>query len=519
MTKLQPGINDCASWCEKHHQEYLLEEWDKTNSLSPSEITFGSHKIIKWRCNKGHEWSASLYSRTLGHNNCPYCSGYFITEGFNDLKTYAQHKNLLYLCNEYDVEKNSLPMEQISAMSHTKVWWKCPKGHSYQSSPANRTKNKSNCPVCSHHRIVAQDNDLKSYCQKHNYWNLIQEYDSNKNRKQMEKLAPASQEKVWWKCSLGHEFQATVQNRVLNHSKCPYCANKKTLTGYNDLQTNNYPLSLEFDEEKNQITTDLINYRSTKKYWWKCPHCGNSYYASVYSKNILHSRCPICANRQLKEGFNDLYSWSINNDRIDIIQDWDYNKNKTTPQQILKNTKTKYWFICPKCHRSYQASIVKKTQINPTMCPYCSNQKSIIELTIFEFLKNFVDETAQSGQKFWKKEIDIYSPKLNLYLEYDGWYFHNNDSTLKNSEIQKNYIFQTHQTQLIRIKETKQINKNLIKQNTEFGSIYYIFFNGRYDNKFFYNLSILLNTILSVPVSDVQLQKLYHSLKIKRIHL
>ena len=65
---------------------------------------------------------------------------------------------------------------------------------------------------------------------------------------------------------MGHEFQATVQNRVLNHSKCPYCTNKKTLTGYNDLQTNNYPLSLEFDDEKNQITPDLINYRSNKKY-------------------------------------------------------------------------------------------------------------------------------------------------------------------------------------------------------------------------------------------------------------
>ena len=44
--------------------------------------------------------------------------------------------------------------------------------------------------------------------------------------------------KVWWTCSKGHDYQATINHRS-NGSGCPYCSNYKVLTGYNDLATIN----------------------------------------------------------------------------------------------------------------------------------------------------------------------------------------------------------------------------------------------------------------------------------------
>ena len=40
-------------------------------------------------------------------------------------------------------------------------------------------------------------------------------------------LMPGSNKKMPWKCELGHLWEATVTNRTLQKSGCPYCKNKK----------------------------------------------------------------------------------------------------------------------------------------------------------------------------------------------------------------------------------------------------------------------------------------------------
>ena len=40
---------------------------------------------------------------------------------------------------------------------------------------------------------------------------------------------------MWWKCDRGHEWQAMVYTRTGAESRCPYCANRKVLVGFNDL--------------------------------------------------------------------------------------------------------------------------------------------------------------------------------------------------------------------------------------------------------------------------------------------
>ena len=63
----------------------LIVEWSERNSpLRPSDITYGSNKLVWWIGRCGHEWQASPKSRHAGEN-CPYCSGMRVLEGFNDL--------------------------------------------------------------------------------------------------------------------------------------------------------------------------------------------------------------------------------------------------------------------------------------------------------------------------------------------------------------------------------------------------------------------------------------------------
>ena len=50
--------------------------WEKNNDFGfdPKTLTLGSDKKAWWICIEGHEWQASITTRTKGHG-CPYCSG------------------------------------------------------------------------------------------------------------------------------------------------------------------------------------------------------------------------------------------------------------------------------------------------------------------------------------------------------------------------------------------------------------------------------------------------------------
>ena len=52
----------------------LIAEWSEENEIKPTEVSIGSHKKVIWKCKLGHEWIATVKSRTINGTGCPYCS-------------------------------------------------------------------------------------------------------------------------------------------------------------------------------------------------------------------------------------------------------------------------------------------------------------------------------------------------------------------------------------------------------------------------------------------------------------
>ena len=54
----------------------LAEEWnyEKNGTLTPDMVMPKSGKKVWWKCKFGHEWEATIASRSNGVG-CPYCSG------------------------------------------------------------------------------------------------------------------------------------------------------------------------------------------------------------------------------------------------------------------------------------------------------------------------------------------------------------------------------------------------------------------------------------------------------------
>ncbi|MBP3630740.1 MAG: zinc-ribbon domain-containing protein, partial [Clostridia bacterium] len=123
----------------------LAKEWnyEKNGNLKPEHFMPNSNKKVWWKCAKGHEWQATINSRTAGRG-CPYCSGRYAIKGKNDLVTINPN-----LASEWNYEKNEeLKPEDCTSNSGKKVWWKCIKGHEWQATINSRNKGNG-CPYCS----------------------------------------------------------------------------------------------------------------------------------------------------------------------------------------------------------------------------------------------------------------------------------------------------------------------------------------------------------------------------------
>lgn len=364
MKKLIGGQNDLETWCKQNNHEYLLAEWnhEKNNRLKPSEISFGSGKIVWWKCQNGHEWQIRIADRAINNRGCPYCSGRYAIKGVNDLQT-------LYpvIAAEWHPTKNGdLKPTDVKSQSNYKIWWKGECGHEWEAKIAERVKGKTSCPFCSNRKVLTGFNDLSTtnpeLCKE---W----DYDRNGTLKPSE-IVSTSSIRVWWKCQYGHEWEIAVRNRTSQKTNCPFCSGRNAIKGVNDLQTLYPEIAKEWNYEMNGNTqpTDVKS-GSGKKVWWKCSKCGNNWQAVIVSRTQLNTSCPVCANRQIIQGLNDLATTNP-----ELAREWNYNKNgDIKPNSIGANSTQKVWWKCQYNHEWIVSPNSRTSQ--KSSCPYCSNKR------------------------------------------------------------------------------------------------------------------------------------------------
>lgn len=394
----------------------LMDEWnwDNNGTLSPSDTALGSHKKVWWRCQKGHEWQAIIKDRARG-NGCPYCSGRYPIRGVNDLQTVNP-----FLAREWNFEKNNglTPMD-ISHYSDKKVWWKCNNGHEWESTVSNRTIGRG-CPYCAGKKTLQGYNDLKTISPR-----IAQEWNYEKNGiLKPENFTVHSNKKVWWKCSRGHEWQATINDRS-SGTGCPVCSSERRTSfpeyalifylskyGIDAVHThkeNGYELDVyiparkvaieydgyywhknraEKDLEKNQKCNNdgILLYRireklpalgsCSKDYIVQDDHADLSLVLRDVLSEIIGMRVEVNLEKDsieienLRERTEKDKSLLFTNPRI--ASEWNYIKNgKIRPEHLTANSHKKVWWKCSKGH-DWLATIDNRN--NGNGCPYCSGR-------------------------------------------------------------------------------------------------------------------------------------------------
>lgn len=150
----------------------------------------------------------------------------------------------------------------------------------------NNTKNKI-CKNCG----FKFDKNCISFIEE--YPSLLQEWDNNNINPYF--LHKNSKYIANWICSkCKNSWKQRICVRCALNSGCPYCSNKKVISGFNDIATTHHKILGEWDYNKNIIKPTQVTYGSGKYAWWICNKCGYSYKTKICSRTCNKSGCPKC---------------------------------------------------------------------------------------------------------------------------------------------------------------------------------------------------------------------------------
>ena len=353
--KVLVGYNDLQTVNERVAKEW---NYDKNVDLRPSDIVANSHQKVWWVCKKGHEWQAVVMGRCSGGHNCPICAiekqtsfpekiiFYYIKKAYPN--TIENYRPTWLKRREIDIfiPEISVGIEYDGQRWHKNVSLDNDKNEQCYSNGVKLIRiREPKCPhlngtSCDYYLsdtkisslkqaiyftldnigyidlptdFIDFDRDLSEIYSMVEFSEkeksllkmnpiLSNEWNSNKNGN----LTPndvsyRSGKKAWWKCSNGHEWQATIASRYAG-SGCPYCYGRKAISGRNDLQTVNPTLAAEWDYENNfPLVPSTMLPNSSKKVWWKCSKC-NFKWESTISNRSKGNGCPNCYRHKKKNG-------------------------------------------------------------------------------------------------------------------------------------------------------------------------------------------------------------------------
>ncbi|PZM78807.1 MAG: hypothetical protein DKT66_23190 [Candidatus Melainabacteria bacterium] len=266
---------------EKHYPKIAKEWMLRKNGIKPDQVSWGSNKMVWWKCPKGHEYEASVVNRTSNQSGCFKCNRGSPT----DLRKYPKVLREFDFKRNKKVDPHALPVGQ-------KVYWVCRKNKEHKwRSGFYRTKNQR-CPYCTN-KLGSKENNLAVSHSK-----LAKQWHPQKNKgKKATDFVSGSSFRAWWKCKKGpdHEWQATISDRVRSETGCPFCSFRKT-SCTNVITAIAPKVAREWHPTKNgKIKPNQVRAHSRTNYWWLCAKCLHEYKAQAYSRTVRKTGCKNCS--------------------------------------------------------------------------------------------------------------------------------------------------------------------------------------------------------------------------------
>lgn len=406
----------------------LLAEWDyEKNEITPYDVTPNSRYEIWWKCSVcGYSWSNSVINRTNSSTRCPICDGKRFVRGKTDFasKYPLLAKEWDYAKNEtidpYTISPNSSLSvwwtcpecgQSYKAGIESRVWGQgCPKCirwintsveeqiiFYYLKSVFSDAINGFRAPFLTNYEFDIFIPALNLVVEFDGYkWHsntkrdLIKDSIASENGLSVVRFRGSQKKPLNDGC---YEIYYNYRQDRYKYIQIPikhlfdYIKKEYSLEFKVDIDINrDFQQIIEFVKKEKRKKTILftnpdivkewdfdlngttipsqVTAGSSKKIWWRCKKCGNTWEATVNSRISGKNGCPFCSGHRIKKGFNDLAT-----KRPDLMLDWDTEKNELSGFEISPNSMKIVSWKCYNCGYKWNAS--PNYRFRHSKCPNC----------------------------------------------------------------------------------------------------------------------------------------------------
>lgn len=329
--------------------------------------------------------------------------------------------------------------------TRSKITIKCNKCGHETKRMANDFLHANVCKNCK--KIEKKKKEFKSYEEISSMakGNCIKPFDGVKNIKTDSVIAI---------CEKHGEYEVKISSVLNNQYKCIKCIGEKSSLPYS--------VFVEKLEKKfpNKLTPFSDEYKNTStKLHFKCNECGCIFERkpNVFLCGKLTSACPECGK---KTGIakRTKTTEEFIKDAIQVWGDEKFDFSDTVYEKSDKKVRIK----CNECGRTFE--IEANCFLGGVHgCPYHNCNSSIKEKEIAQFINSIGIECLTNDRRALDgKELDIFVPRYNIGIEFDGVFWHNELNKSKSYHLDKTKYCQDRGIRLIHIFEDEWIHKKEI---------------------------------------------------------
>lgn len=391
----------------------LVKEWDwEKNDCSPFDISCGINKAYYWICQEcGKSYLSYPYNRIKGVG-CPRCKNVWHT-------SFPEQAIFYYISQVFDEAINGskiggfeldiyLPSKRV-AIEYD--------GEAYHKDEKQRINdNKKNDYCANEHILLIRIRERNCWkCHESDYLRIYT-YDWD-DEKGFEQILYDIFQYLDVDCIPDINIERD-KNLILD--RYMYAKEKNSVA-------EKYPhLKKEWDYERNYpLVPERFDYGSNIAVYWKCPTCGYSYKQQICAKTIDKVNCPCCSNREVWFGHNDFQTWCVENNRIDLLIEWDYDKNlkeKIFTYAICGFNREVNW-KCSKCGNTWNTVIYNRK--HGKGCKKCATKQQCKKVKCIETNQvfNSIHEAIEHlGAKYGCHIIDCCKGKRKTAYGYQWKY-------------------------------------------------------------------------------------------------
>ncbi len=397
VNKTTSKVNKKCPYCTHKRPSYfynfqteypiLAREWNKRKNIKkPTDYLPHSKEKVWWRCEQGHEWEAVIYERVKSANKniskgkpiCPYCNHARVSPIYNLL---TEEPNI---ARQWDyIGNGELTPLNVSPKANIKVSWICEynPNHKWRDKISNRTALKRNCPICSKHFTISFPTRVLYYYLKRYFFDCEMEFNIL-GKYILDIYIPDYKfiiEYDGWYFHLDEKAKKreAKKDQILKEN------------GFEILRIK------EAKEDLNQIKIkgNVVTYHPIETY-------KNLNELVIKVITIIEDKFNVNIDKDINykrdyQKIEDLYyhvrkSNSLAVKKSKFIKEWSEN-NEISPDCIKPSYANNIKWICPKCHREYEATVYNRVK-NNSNCPYCSNRKVCEDNSLYHCSPEIVKE-------------------------------------------------------------------------------------------------------------------------------